>query len=64
MRKRLFGRHGAITLFLCLLLSAVILLESIYVAGAYRRKQEQVHRRYRARNEHSQTAPVADGQLS
>jgi len=42
MRKRLFGRHGAITLFLCLLLSAVILLESIYVAGAYRRKQEVI----------------------
>lgn len=42
MKKKLYGRHGAITIFLCLLLSAVIVLESIYIYGAYRRKQEVI----------------------
>ena len=40
MKKRLFGRRGSITLFLCIVLSAVIFLESIYIAGAYQRKRE------------------------
>jgi len=40
MRQKLFGRRGSITIFLCIILSAVILLESVYVAGAYQRKRE------------------------
>lgn len=42
MRKKLFGRHGSITIFLCLILSAIIVLESIFISGAYRRKREVI----------------------
>ena len=42
MSKKLFGRHGSITIFLCLILSAIIVLESIYISGAYRRKREVI----------------------
>ncbi len=34
------GRRGSITLFLCIVLSAAIVLESIYIRGAYQRKAE------------------------
>lgn len=40
MRRKWTGRHGAITLFLCIILSALIVLETVFVAGSYRRKQE------------------------
>ncbi len=40
MRRKLFGRHGSITIFLCIILSAIILVESVYVASAYQRKRE------------------------
>ncbi|MBR2750220.1 MAG: hypothetical protein IKD90_03710 [Clostridiales bacterium] len=40
MKKRLFGRKGSITIFLCIILSAIILLESVYISGAYQRKRE------------------------
>ncbi len=40
MRKRLYGRKGSITLFLCIVLSAAIILETIYIRGAYQRKEE------------------------
>ena len=42
MRKKLFGRHGSITIFLCMILSAIIVLESIFISGAYRRKREVI----------------------
>ncbi len=42
MNRKLFGRKGTITLFLCIILSAAVLLESIYIEGAYRRKQEVI----------------------
>ncbi len=42
MKRKLLGRHGSITVFLCVILSAMILLESIYIAGAYKRKREVV----------------------
>lgn len=42
MKRKLFGRRGSITLFLCIILSAAILLETIYLQGAYRRKQEVI----------------------
>ncbi|MBR5973844.1 MAG: hypothetical protein IK020_01540 [Clostridiales bacterium] len=42
MKQKLCGRHGTIMLFLCFLLSAVIIMESIYIAGAYRRKREVI----------------------
>lgn len=42
MKRKLFGRRGSITLFLCIILSAAILLETIYLEGAYRRKQEVI----------------------
>lgn len=40
MKKVFFGRKGSITLFLCIVLSAAIILESVYIKGAYQRKQE------------------------
>jgi len=40
MKRRLFERHGSITMFLCIVLASVIFLESIYISGAYRRKRE------------------------
>ena len=42
MKRRLSDRKGTITLFLCIVLSAAIILESIYIKGAYRRKQEVI----------------------
>lgn len=42
MKIRFKGRKGTITLFLCIILSAAIILESIYIKGAYRRKQEVI----------------------
>lgn len=42
MKRKLFGRRGSITLFLCIILSAAILLETIYLQGAYRRKEEVI----------------------
>ena len=42
MKKKLLGRNGTITLFLCIILSAAILLECIYISGAYQRKQEVI----------------------
>ena len=42
MKSKLFGRKGSVTLFLCIILSAAVLLEAIYIEGAYRRKQEVV----------------------
>ena len=42
MKSKLFGRKGSVTLFLCIILSAAVLLETIYIEGAYRRKQEVV----------------------
>lgn len=42
MKRKLFGRKGSVTLFLCIILSAAVLLEAIYIEGAYRRKQEVV----------------------
>lgn len=40
MKRKWFGRRGTITMFLCLILSALIVLETVFVAGAYMRKQE------------------------
>ncbi len=40
MKRKWNGRHGTITLFLCIILSALIVLETVFVAGSYRRKQE------------------------
>ena len=40
MKKKPFGRHGSVTLFLCIILAAAVFLESIYLKGAYQRKQE------------------------
>lgn len=40
MKRKLLSRHGGITLFLCILLSSVIVIETVFVSGSYRRKQE------------------------
>ena len=40
MKQKYFGRRGSITTFLCIVLSAIILLETIYVSGAFQRKKE------------------------
>lgn len=42
MKKKLLGRHGTITVFLCIILSAIIILESIYISGANERKREVI----------------------
>lgn len=40
MKRKLFGRRGTITVFLCIILAALILVESIYIEGAFQRKRE------------------------
>ncbi|MBO4928670.1 MAG: hypothetical protein J5379_10550 [Clostridiales bacterium] len=42
MKRKLFGRRGSTTIFLCIILSAIIVVETVFVAGAYQRKQEVI----------------------
>ena len=42
MYPRKNGRRGGITVFLCIILSVLIIIETIFISGSYQRKREVI----------------------